>query len=440
MSTGDHAMPAESTDLVSALKIAKTKPMCFAFVAKGNDGKLLVEKKRVPPKEAEAAKKECGGGTIYTGRCVTEDGTLVFEVAKEPPANLAELIKKIIKKESKLTLDVAVRVRADSSEDEQGEVESVTPVPPAPPGTEGTVQPAPQATEAGGHEVMQRLNAMTADIKAALAGPNKTAVQTRFVAVNTQIKGKDFVAAAKTLDELEGLVKAPRPTESAGPLGQSTPPAPPGTDSGGHEVMKRLNAMTADIKAALAGPNKTAVQTRFVAVNMQIKNKDYVAAAKTLDELEGLIKAPRPMESGGTGPQGDGKFSVMKLGKARIEWGQLASKAVADIGTLLELIDDEFGDDVAQKDQLASAKKRVEKLVADLKDELSPALDNVLNGKDETQRKPLIETAKGILAKYVKIVQSDPIMTNLDGNEVMPEMQVAGPMQSKLQEIAAALG
>ena len=350
-------MPAESTDLVSALKIAKTKPMCFAFVAKGNDGKLLVEKKRVPPKEAEAAKKECGGGTIYTGRCMTEDGTLVFEVAKEPPANLAELIKKIIKKESKLTLDVAVRVRADVSEDGQGEVESVTPVPPAPPGTEGTVPPAPPATEAGGHEVMQRLNAMTADIKAALAGPNKTAVQTRFVAVNTQIK-----------------------------------------------------------------------------------NKDYVAAAKTLDELEGLIKAPRPMESGGTAPQGDGKFSVMKLGKARIEWGQLASKAVADIGTLLELIDDEFGDDVAQKDQLASAKKRVEKLVADLKDELSPALDNVLNGKDETQRKPLIDTAKGILAKYVKIVQSDPIMTNLDGNEVMPEMQVAGPMQSKLQEIAAALG
>ena len=204
--------------------------------------------------------------------------------------------------------------------------------------------------------------------------------------------------------------------------------------------MKRLNALTADIKAAMAGPNKTAVQTRFVAVSTQIKNQDFVAAAKTLDELEGLVKATRPMEGAGNGPKGDGKFSVMKLGKARIEWGQLASKAIADIGNLMELIEDEFGDDPNQKDQLANAKKRVEKLVADLKDELSPALDNVLNGQDETQRKPLIETAKGMLAKYMKILQSDPIMTKLDGNEVMPDMQVAAPMQAKLQEISAALG
>jgi hypothetical protein len=429
MSTGDEAMPAESTDLVSALKIAKTKPMFFAVVAKGNDGKLLVDKKKVPPKDAEAAKKECGGGTIYTGRCLTENGTLVFEMAKEPPATLAALIKKIIKNEAKLTLDVAVRMRADLSEDEQGEVASETPVPPAPPGPPGTVPPAPPAPPAaqpGSQEVMKRLNAMTADIKAALAGPNKTAVQTRFVAVNAQIKNQDFVAAARTLDELEGLVKAPRPTEGAG--------------TGPQELMKRLNAMTADIKAALAGPNKAAVQTRFVAVNAQIKSQDFVAAARTLDELEGLVHGPRPKEGAGTGPQGDGKFSVMNLGKARIEWGQLASKAVADIGTLLELVEEEFGDDPNQKTQLANAKKRVEKLVADLKDELSPALDHVLNGQDGTQRKPLIETAKAILAKYLKIVQSDPIMTKLDGNEVMPEMQVAADMQAKLQEIAAALG
>ena len=112
---------AVNAELTSALKIAKTKPMFFAFVAKGNEGRLLVDKKTIPAKDADAAKKACGGGTIYKGRCLMEQDTMVFEVPKEAPGNLAALVKKIIKSDAALMMDVVVRVNADLVEGEKGE-------------------------------------------------------------------------------------------------------------------------------------------------------------------------------------------------------------------------------------------------------------------------------------------------------------------------------
>ena len=50
--------------------------------------------------------------------------------------------------------------------------------------------------------------------------------------------------------------------------------------------------MAADIKAALAGPNKARVQALFVTVNGLIKNKDFVAAGRALDELDPLVAKP----------------------------------------------------------------------------------------------------------------------------------------------------
>jgi hypothetical protein len=214
-------MAKDQAQLVAALKQARTTPMSFAFVAKGNEGRLLLDKKKVPPKDAADTKKELGGGNIFKGRCLTEDGVLVFEVPKEPPGNLAALLKKIIKSDASLTLNVVVRVNSTLEEGEHGEGEHsqgavptpALPPPPAPPPQGQHPSDTDLATA-----VMKRLNAMTADIKTAMAGPNKTAVQTRFVAVSGLIKSHDYLQANKILDELEGLIKGPRP----GGEGQST--------------------------------------------------------------------------------------------------------------------------------------------------------------------------------------------------------------------------
>src|SRR5262249_30285376 len=97
-------------DLVTALKAAKGgKPMQFAMLPKGTEGKLLVARK-IPPKEIAEQKKAVGATSVIKGRLVGEDGTLVFEVAKAPPATLLAQLKHRIKQDAGLTGPVEIRV------------------------------------------------------------------------------------------------------------------------------------------------------------------------------------------------------------------------------------------------------------------------------------------------------------------------------------------
>ncbi len=51
-------MSVVDTELLVALKQAKTKKMFFAYVPRGGaDGKLMVAKKKIAPKEIAEAKK-----------------------------------------------------------------------------------------------------------------------------------------------------------------------------------------------------------------------------------------------------------------------------------------------------------------------------------------------------------------------------------------------
>src|SRR5207249_4180182 len=102
-------------------KQAKTTPMRFAFIAKGpTEGRLLLAKKPVPAKEVADARKELGGGQVYRGRCRWEDGQLVFEFPKEPPAALANTIRTIIHRDAGLSVKVILRVAADLAAEEAG--------------------------------------------------------------------------------------------------------------------------------------------------------------------------------------------------------------------------------------------------------------------------------------------------------------------------------
>ncbi len=240
---------AVDAELANALKAAKSKPMFFAFVAKGTEGKLLVAKAKVPAKEVAEAKKASGGGTVFQGRCVYEGDTLVCELPKEGPGTLAGLIKKTIKNEAGLSMNVTLRVNAALAESEGGEnqEEAAGAISEAAPPTA-----PPSAADPRAAKVTQRLNSMSASIKAAMAGPNKTRVQTLFVAANAALKNHDYDAATKSLNELEPLITTAPTT--------ATPPAPPPVDHDGAAVVKRLNAISGDIKAALAGPKKAEVQ------------------------------------------------------------------------------------------------------------------------------------------------------------------------------------
>src|SRR5262249_33611285 len=93
---------------------------------------------------------------------------------------------------------------------------------------------------------------------------------------NVFARKKDFAQATALLDKVERL------------LGGKVAAAAPS----GAEVVKRFNALTGNLKAALAarGPDLARIQTLTGAVNGLLKNKDYPQAGKVLDELEPLVR------------------------------------------------------------------------------------------------------------------------------------------------------
>ena len=105
-------------DLAAAIKLAKGRTMRFAFILKGADGKLIVSKARIPPKEIAEAKEELGGGTLVTGTCNGPLNDLVFMVAKVTPSTLPAVLKRVIKDDAGLTTRPDVRMEGEEEEDE----------------------------------------------------------------------------------------------------------------------------------------------------------------------------------------------------------------------------------------------------------------------------------------------------------------------------------
>jgi hypothetical protein len=108
-------MPTDiDSELAANVKVAKTKRMHFAFVAKGSsDGALVLAKSKVPPALITDAKKKSGGTQVFKGACFGEEGKLVFELAKDPPATLAAALKKVIQRDAAITMPCICRVGAD---------------------------------------------------------------------------------------------------------------------------------------------------------------------------------------------------------------------------------------------------------------------------------------------------------------------------------------
>jgi hypothetical protein len=101
------------------LKMAKSKMMFFAFLPKGADGKLIVSKTKIPPKEIAEAKKELGANLAVKGRCEGSVSDMTFYVAKEPAGTWAKIIKTVAKRDAGLTVVANFRVAADAESEEE---------------------------------------------------------------------------------------------------------------------------------------------------------------------------------------------------------------------------------------------------------------------------------------------------------------------------------
>jgi hypothetical protein len=234
-------------DLTSTLKAARGgKPMRFAFFPKGSESKLLVAKK-LPPQEIAETKKEIGASSVFKGRCVGADGTLVFYVAKEPPGTLLGQLRKRLKQDAGVTWPIEIRVNADAeAEPAEGEAAAAAGAAAAP-GTSGGPRAAWEKALA---EVEPAYLRGLRDL------PDKaSALRAVMGFAQGKAQKEDFAGAIVALRKLaEQLAKSPA-------NGAKTAPGPePVSPAGGDlaaQWKKNLAAWTPAIKAALAAKGRT---------------------------------------------------------------------------------------------------------------------------------------------------------------------------------------
>ena len=166
-------------------------------------------------------------------------------------------------------------------------------------------------------------------------------------------------------------------------------------------------------------------------------------AGKMLDEVDEKIRkaigqpparpaAPAPAAAPGPAPD--------QIRKLRQDWATARSEAVRGIESLARTIEQEYRDEVDQRAQVAEATKKLRTLAAQLKDDLEKQLDEMLRTADAAARRNQVASAKTRLTEVLRVVAADPLMKEIDGNELMPSLRVVKPMQDSLRDIAAALG
>jgi hypothetical protein len=275
-------------DLTNAVKAARAgKPMQFALFLKGTEGQLLVGK-RIPPKQIAETKRATGASSVVKGRCVGEEGTLVFYVAKEPPATLLSQFKKRLKDEAGLTCPVEIRVRADAeAEPAEGEAGAT--------GDAAGAPSTPESPRAGWEKALAEVE--PAYLQGLRDHPEKASTLRAVMAfAQGKAEKEDFPAAIAALQKLaEQLGKTP-----AGSGGKTAPGPEPVKPAGGDLAAQwkaRLAEWTPALKAAMAtkGPNAAAVGKLLAQASAFSKpGGDMAQALAKLTECHTLATAGTP--------------------------------------------------------------------------------------------------------------------------------------------------
>jgi len=249
----------------------------------------------------------------------------------------------------------------------------------------------------------------------------------------------ELPAVAAGDEPADALAKGPLAASAPPPPPVSPPPPPagPAADPRLERLAALFHSLAPTIQQAIAAQpaRKEEILAAAARVKQLLGQPDAAAAHDALLELSRTVQGLAATAP--TAPL-DGKLSVAALGKSRVEWLTVRNQALADMQRLKEAIAQEFADDVEQAAALASALATLDGLMQRIDVRLADELDAVLNA-DAAARPPLVAQVRATLAQLHALL-ADPVMAELDGNEVLPEMLVAAPIRAKLVEISAALG
>ena len=275
---------------------------------------------------------------------------------------------------------------------------------------------------------MTRLKALKPAIDAAIAAPGANPdIKLRFSEAAVFARKKEFEPANELLDRVEALLKS------------AIPAAPPPPSDAAVQFMTRLKALKPAIDAAIAAPGANPdIKLRFSEAAVFARKKEFDQANLLLDRVEKLLPTNPAIDQ--LPPESSGKqsISLVKLGKARIEWDGVRSQALKEIQRLKDLLQEAYGDDQSEQQAHSTAMQRLDSTIASMNEELGDRLDDVLNA-EALQRPKVAATAKLVLERFISFVESDQLMSLIDGNEYAPDMLVAKPLRANLKEIVTAL-
>lgn len=323
-----------------------------------------------------------------------------------------------------------------------------TDVSPAPPPSEVPPVPPPPAPPADRlPEFMNKLKQLKPEldqVKAAAAtlSPDGQAKAAEAAALAKQAGGlaqkKDFDQAFDLLEQATALIsEALRGGASA-----------PASDSESEDMENQCTALRKAVfpqikPAVVAAPAvKDELVSLLNAAAADEKSRAFPAAIAKYQQLQAKVTAA--LAGGAAKTQtptgGIGGVSVMKLGKARIEWRNTREAAIKSMDVLKVKLAEGYESQPEMQSEVAGALKRLDEVFVKLNEVLYEQLDDVLNESDPGKRADLANVAKKTMADFMKYVDGDRVMRALDNNEFAPNTQITAPLRAKLQEIAAALG
>lgn len=130
--------------------------------------------------------------------------------------------------------------------------------------------------------------------------------------------------------------------------------------------------------------------------------------------------------------------SPVALGQARAGWRAARAHALAELGRLKKILQDDYRDSAGEQTALANALLRVDATIRTMDESLGDTLDAVINAPPD-QRAAHMAAAKGALHRLIELASADEILQHIDGNELAPDMLIAAPLRATLKDIARSL-
>lgn len=214
---------------------------------------------------------------------------------------------------------------------------------------------------------------------------------------------------------------------------ESEAAAPPSQPIRGYQekIRKAFDLLKPKLKQLLeAAPDNRA---ELQALIKQVQQGDESEAAAALKQLSSLA-ASAPKDGAA------GELSIVKLGKARIEWISVRREGLAGVEQLKKDIMSVYVDAPTAKKAVSESLAKLQGAVSKLDATLENHLDAVLNEADPNRRKGLAKRVSETVRKFSDLCENDPILKEIDGNEFNKNTRIIAPIRNKLSDIQKALG